>query len=109
MVQYCANCKSYMLHAAGETCSAYCRDQLEVRRAETIRAQPRTTLEQLERAEVWMNDAEWDQALADANAFRLAPEDPPIDARAWRWAAMIFAIGAWLVLLGLAIVMWGPK
>jgi hypothetical protein len=97
---YCANCKSYMRHATGETCSAYCRDQLEVRRAETIRAQPRTTLEQLERAERYFN----------AGSVTIVDNDePPINVRAWRWAAVIFSAGAWLALLVLAIIIWGPK
>jgi len=131
---YCANCKSYMLHATGETCSAYCRDQLEVRRAAANnfaappdlmgKLQP-VTLEQLERAEVWINQRPLRENVGDitvgyvggtakAPPPRIGPlvvedDGPPINVRAWRWAAVIFAAGAWLALLVLAIILWGPK
>ena len=113
---YCANCKSYMLHATGETCSAYCRDQLEVRRAAANnfaappglmgKLQP-VTLEQLERAEVWMQDEDTAGRLALDRVFEI--DGPPINVRAWRLAAVIFSAGAWLALLVLAIIIWGPK
>ncbi len=37
---YCSNCKSWMVNPVGETCSAFCRDALELRRAQDAERVP---------------------------------------------------------------------